>query len=263
MEPLNPAPEKRQIHLGQEAVDGFEGSEPLLAEVTNTETAHPAETPNPAPTDTKPPTRVSTTPGAINKPLMECYPEIADDENEQLLADVRRHWLGRVSIFIGGGILILLLFLFTVTSPSLLRGAGFNADASTKGAIGLGAIIVGALIGLGTFVMLWIYNQNHMLITNENVIEVRQVNLFTRKVSHLNMINVEDVTVLKKGIFQTAFNYGTISIETAGEKDNFTFIYTPSPDIYRRMVINAHEDAIEHIGRMGPIQRVEISDNGL
>ena len=244
-----------RIRIGQEAVDAYEGSESLVQKVepdTSCNKPEVSDKPKPNPV-----------PGAINRPLMQCYPEIADDDNETLLADVRRHWLGRVAIFAGGGILILLLIMFAAASPSLLNGAGLNVSTSVKGIIGLASVVVAVLIGLGTLVMLWIYNQNHMLITNENVIEVRQINLFSKKVSHLNMINVEDVTVLKKGVLQTAFNYGTMSIETAGEKDNFSFINTPTPDTYRRMVISAHEDAIDRVGRLGNTQRVMINENGL
>ena len=77
------------------------------------------------------------------------------------------------------------------------------------------------------------------------------------------MINVEDVTVVRHGILQTIFSYGNLSIETAGEKDNFSFAYTPSPDTYRRLVIKAHEEAIDRIGKLGSAQRVEITDNGI
>lgn len=58
-------------------------------------------------------------------------------------------------------------------------------------------------------------------------------------------------------------NYGMLTIQTAGEQDNFAFINTPNPDQYRRIVINAHERAIERIGQMGPGQRTVIADNKL
>ena len=71
------------------------------------------------------------------------------------------------------------------------------------------------------------------------------------------MINVEDVAVVKRGVLQTFFNYGTMTIETAGEEKNFSFPNTPNPDFYRRIVIKAHEEAIERLGKMGSAGRVE------
>ena len=197
--------------------------------------------------------------GIVNRPLMECYPEIADDEREQLLADVRRHWLGRFFIIFGGTFLAVFMLAFAALLPHFTKALDYNLASSAKAGIALVFVIVAAFIMLGMFISLWVYNQSRMLITDQNVIEVRQMSLFTRKISHLNMLNVEDVTVIKKGILQTFFDYGTMTTETAGEEENFIFVNTPTPDKYRRMVINAHEDAIERIGRMGSAQRVEIS----
>ncbi len=184
---------KPQFRLGQEAVEGFDAVKPPKQEA-------------PKPRISK----VDANPYVINKPLMESYPEIADDKDERLLADVRRHWLGRVGIIFGGGLLIALLIGFMITVPSLLQGVGYNVDVTGHALIGFLTLVIGALIAVGTFIVLWIYNQNHMLITDQNIIEVRQINLFSKKVSHLNMINVEDVTVIKRGILQTAVSTDSV-----------------------------------------------------
>jgi hypothetical protein len=199
---------------------------------------------------------------SIDRPLAECYPEVADDEEETLMADVRRHWLGRISIVLTGAFVIFILLAVGLAVPSLSKGStvgGGNVKALT-GIIFAGVAI---FVGSGTYIAYWVYNHSRLLITNENVIEVRQMSLFAHKVSHLNMINVEDVTVVKRGILQTFFDYGLLQIETAGEKDNFSFPNTPNPDKYRRMVINAHEKAIERVGEMGSVQRVAITHNSL
>jgi hypothetical protein len=199
----------------------------------------------------------------INRPLVERYPEIADDDHEQLLADVRRHWLGRFAIIFSGAFLLTALLVFWVFIPSMARGIGYDLTTELKAIIAFIFVLVGALIAFGTFISLWVYNRSRMLITDQNVIELKQMSLFSHKVSHLNMINVEDVTVIKRGILQTLFDYGMMSIETAGEKENFAFPNTPEPDVYRRIVINAHEQAIDRVGNMGSAQRVEIIHNAL
>ena len=196
------------------------------------------------------------------KPLMQAYPEVADDDDEQLVADVRRHWLGRFIIMLTGAVLIIIMLSFVIYLPSLIKDIHVSLTTQLKIFVTLGFVFVATLIAVGTFITLWIYNQSRMLITDQNVIEVRQLGLFSHKVSHLNMINVEDVSVTKKGILQTAFNYGTMTIETAGEEDNFAFPNTPDPDLYRKTVINCHERAIERIGRMGPGQRVKLTHGG-
>ena len=198
-----------------------------------------------------------------SKTLKECYPEIADDDNEQLFADVRRHWLGRFGIIFTGGILTLALLAFALFIPAMIHSLNFTVTKELVAIISMLFLLVAGLIAIGTFITLWVYNQSRMLITDQNVIELKQMSLFSHKVSHLNMINVEDVTVTKRGILQTIFDYGVMSIETAGEKDNFAFPNTPDPDKYRRIVINCHERAIERVGNMGPAQRVQVTNNGL
>jgi membrane protein YdbS with pleckstrin-like domain len=201
-------------------------------------------------------------PAPINKPMKECYPEIADDEDEQLLADVRRYWLGRLGIILTGAVLVGLLIGFAASLPYLTKSININYTTQFKAVVSLLFLITGLLIVAGTLVTIWIYNQSRMLITNENVVEIRQMSLFSRKVAHLNMINVEDVSVVRKGILQTLFNYGTMTIETAGEQQNFVFLNTPTPDEYRKIVINAHEQSIERIGKLGSLQRVELTHGG-
>lgn len=196
-------------------------------------------------------------------PLAECYPAIADDKDERLYADVRRHWLGRALILLAGGFITLIMIILAVLSPKMARSLNYTTSATMNMALALVFIFVAVMVIFGTLLSLWVYNQSRMLITNENVIEIRQMSLFSRKVSHLNMINVEDVTVIKRGILQTIFNYGTLTTETAGEQDNFVFINTPTPDIYRRMIINAHEAAIEALGSAGVTQKVHIANNNL
>jgi uncharacterized membrane protein YdbT with pleckstrin-like domain len=159
---------------------------------------------------------------AINKPLAECYPEVADDENEQLLADVRRHWLGRFFIIFSGILMSLLVIILITILPSLADGLDFTVSGSMKAILAAIAFVVVGLIAVGTFISLWVYNHSRLLITDQNVIELRQLSLFSHKIAHLNMINVEDVSVSKHGILQTLFDYGTMTIETAGEQNKRT-----------------------------------------
>lgn len=195
--------------------------------------------------------------------LIDVYPEIADDPDETLVAVVRKHWIGLFGIYATAALLLLVLLGLGAALPTLSRSGGFQIPAKTMGGVVIILVAISILVIIGTVIAAWVYDQSRILITNENVIEIKQTSLFSRKVSHLNMINVEDVSVTKNGILQTFLDFGTLSIQTAGEVDNFNFINTPHPNVYRRYIIEAHERAIENVGRMGPVQRTEISHNNL
>jgi uncharacterized membrane protein YdbT with pleckstrin-like domain len=72
---------------------------------------------------------------------------------------------------------------------------------------------------------LWIgwflYSRTEVIITSNLLIDVSQNSLFSRNVAQLELHRVQDVTVERKGVIRTIFNYGNVVIQTAGEKDYF------------------------------------------
>lgn len=203
-------------------------------------------------------------PEAKHEKLLARYPEIATDSDEELVADVHKHWIGYVSIWGIGFISAGLLLLLTVVLLFFAHQSGIQIPGWGQAIIGLVALAVAALILVGSAISAWVYGQSTILITNENIIEVKQTSLFSRKVAHLNMINVEDVSVRKEGILPTLLNYGSLSVQTAGETENFNFTNTPDPNTLRRYIIEAHEDAVARAGQMpNPAAWVQVGNNNL
>ena len=62
------------------------------------------------------------------------------------------------------------------------------------------------------------------------------------------MANIEDVTASQTGILPTIFNYGTLHIETAGEQNNFIFLYCPNPNAYAKALLDARLNFITDHG---------------
>ena len=88
------------------------------------------------------------------------------------------------------------------------------------------------------------YRSNQLVVTNENIIQVLQFSLFNRQVSQLNLAKIQDVSVDQAGLIQLYFNFGTISIETAGEAYNFNFPFAEDPNKIAKIIIEAHEDYV-------------------
>ena len=66
------------------------------------------------------------------------------------------------------------------------------------------------------------------IVTDRRVVDISQEQLYYRSISELNLEDVEDVKSEVKGFFPTLFGYGTITIQTAGEHENFiahNFLY--------------------------------------
>ncbi len=77
--------------------------------------------------------------------------------------------------------------------------------------------------------VLWIWRRNKVVITDQHIVDIDQMGLFTRVVSTLRLEEIQDISASVKGPLQTIFQYGSIVIQTAGERENFVFNYIPNP----------------------------------
>ena len=61
------------------------------------------------------------------------------------------------------------------------------------------------------------------LLTDQRVIAVEQIGLFSQSVAEFELSRIQDVIVDVSGILSTMMNFGTIKISTAGEHPDFEF----------------------------------------
>ena len=73
-----------------------------------------------------------------------------------------------------------------------------------------------------------------------------------RTVSKEELDRVQDVTSEIKGLFGTIFNFGDVTIQTAGSQEHFVFENVQAPqtivDVILRSVNRRKEELIEHLG---------------
>jgi len=159
------------------------------------------------------------------------------DEDETKLCEVSKHPFGIVSLYVGSffGILAGLGLVFFML-PAVIE----DTDRALTIALVLAVVlIVLAIIVLSLATL--VYKQSRIIVTDRNITQILQYSLFSRKVSQLNMVNVEDVTSVQNGFLSTMFGYGELNIETAGEQSNFKFTYCPRPGYYAKVILNARE----------------------
>lgn len=92
--------------------------------------------------------------------------------------------------------------------------------------IGFGLLAFIFFLVIGT---IWIWRRNKVVITNKHIVDIDQIGLFNRTVSTLRLEEIQDISASLRGPIQTAFQYGTIIVQTAGERENFVFDYVPNP----------------------------------
>jgi uncharacterized membrane protein YdbT with pleckstrin-like domain len=191
------------------------------------------QTPNPDP----------TTPPAPQSQDPKLHPMVVLQQREEVVAKIKRHPFGIMVLYISALIGIAVAALLTFIFIPQLAGQ-FNADNVQSLAVsGLMIIVILMILILGLATA--VYWQNEWIITTDSITQISQRGLFTRQVSQLSMDNLEDVTVDQVGIIAKLFNYGTLKVETAGERSKFSFLYCPNPNEYARRILEVHEKFLE------------------
>jgi len=167
--------------------------------------------------------------------------------NEEIKLVVRHHWagfLGMLGIVLAMGLFPLLL-VFAVN-------LAFESDLER-----LMPILIVAFSGYYLFLLTFLFGSwinfyyDIVFVTSERILNVAQEGLLARKVSELNLRQVQNVTAQVTGFLQSFFNYGHLVVETAGEgttddrtrpglQGYFTIHDLPDPNRLARVIIELH-----------------------
>lgn len=159
--------------------------------------------------------------------------------DETVIEVVQRHWMSILPLMLawliaGFGVLTGFYYLGRY-------GGGGNLPIAS-GLLGLGAILV--LLLVFAYVTLWIYQQNRIILTTKNLIQVTQNSLFSRSVSAFSLERLQDVSASCNGFLPSVFDYGEVVVETAGEEENFVFHWAPHPRELASRIMDSHKRAV-------------------
>ncbi len=155
--------------------------------------------------------------------------------DEQVLLIVRPHWLMLLPAIILTVLLSLLPpIVFAVMDVS-------DITISDLGTAAAAALVSAYYLTLVTyFYIRWVdYYLDVGIVTDSRIVDIDQLGLFRRNVDELDCKMVQDVAVTRHGIFQTLFNFGTLEIQTAGERRNFEFKGIPKPEEVQHLIAKA------------------------
>jgi len=160
-------------------------------------------------------------------------------ENNEIVMDiVKRHWIGMAYILVSALVGLLAVVAVAVLAMGDIKNA--TSSDSFKLIAGLGIIVLG-IVGFMTLLIIYVYRRSQIILTDKSLVTIVQRGLFNRKVSRLSMSNVEDVSCEQKGLLPTIFNYGTLTVQTAGQEDNFIFPFCPRPNHYAEEMLQARQ----------------------
>lgn len=168
--------------------------------------------------------------------------------DEQVLEVVGRHWMSAAPLMVAWGVVCLMAL---VGFYGLGRYGGDNGLPIGSGFVILVAILV--LMLVFAYITWWVYKQNRMILTSKNLIQVTQNSLFSRSVSEFSLERLQDVSASCNGVLQTVLDYGNVTVETAGEEENFIFRWAPHPRELASRIMDCHKRAVTTEGH-GPTE---------
>jgi len=183
----------------------------------------------------------------VNNPLE------AMQDGEEVLCEVKRHPIGMVGMYLAAGLILVILalvaFVFVPAAAKNMTSTSINGYAAV-------AFIVLMIIIVGfVFISHYVYWGSRWILTSDSVTQILQHSLFNKEMAQLSLGNLEDVTAEQNGILAHMFNYGTIKVETAGEREKFVLSYCPNPKQYAQMVLHARENFEQNVREVGGASR--------
>jgi len=146
---------------------------------------------------------------------------------EKVILRLRRHWFvffKKSLIFIGEAVLPIIIYTVIVNfAPNLL----INQPTGIFVIMGISIYMLFIWV---IYFNSWInYYLDLWLITNKQIVDVNQVDIFNREVSKAPLFRIQDVMAECKGFLPTLLDFGNVYIQTAGTEEKFILKQIPHP----------------------------------
>ena len=156
-------------------------------------------------------------------------------QNEVVIALLRRHPIYVIIKTVLVGVVTLAVVAFFLWLGGL-GGGGINPFA-------LVLVVIALALGLGYLaIILYRYWNDVWLITNQRLVDSTKLHPFDHRVSSTDLVNIQDLSISKQGVFATLFNFGDVHCHTASSTKAFSFRAVPDPNRVLDM-IDEYRDA--------------------
>lgn len=154
-------------------------------------------------------------------------------ENEDVLFVVRKHWILYVKL---GMFLLLMVGIPFLILLALQQGADLSIP--TQQGLGIGFLIYLDFMLLFTFIR-WMEEEADLLIvTNERILSVNQISFLHRMVSESELTQIQDVKHVAKGLLSNLLGFGSLEVQTAGERILFEMKGVANPYEMSRKIMD-------------------------
>ena len=159
--------------------------------------------------------------------------------DERVVLFCRRHWLYFYSKLAG------IVFALIVPTAALLWIVQITAGlGGTVGKVALAIAAVWVIYwGIRGYFTWYRYQNDVWVITNQRIIDSTKFNWIKQRMASADLVDVEDINVVREGLLPTMFNYGDLRVQTAGEVANFVLAGIPGPSKVLAVVDSSRDAA--------------------
>lgn len=169
--------------------------------------------------------------------------DVSLQSGEVITRSVRKHWFVLLLelipfIFLAWLPTLFVPFLHIVLAVVPHTGTLPVADFFNNGLVRLVYGLWLLMIWSVAFNTVTRYYLNQWVITNTRIIEIHQYGYFSREVSSLLLIKVQDVQSDVEGIFGTLLGYGQLEVQSAGTEEHFIMDDIADPQGLRDLIMS-------------------------
>jgi hypothetical protein len=162
---------------------------------------------------------------------------------ENVLVLAHRHW-----IYLWPNVL---LNVAIAILPVILGGAVLDWIGIGSGTVLWLIAAVWILVWAGRAYLEWYrYHHDIWVITNQRLVDAYKRNPFNMRVASADLVNVQDMSVERHGIFGTMLDYGDVICQTAGTAASFRITGVPNPrELQARLDSERDRERMRTMGR--------------
>lgn len=105
---------------------------------------------------------------------------------------------------------------------------------------------------VGSLLVFVFYYLSLQIITDRRMVDVDQSGLFRRKVTEIQIENVEEVTSSAHGLLPTIFNFGHVLVQTSSANNEFEFENVAHPEQVKKLILDIYEQHRKMAVRVAP-----------
>ncbi len=161
--------------------------------------------------------------GALHFPLQD---------GEQVIMVCRKHWF-----YLWPRTLIIALVAIV---PVIIAAVLFSKSTGLGGNPGKAFAVISLLYlaywAIRAFLNWYRYHNDIWVVTNQRIVDSTKTNPFSLKISTADLVNIQDMTVERSGVFRTMFDFGDVVCQTAADIQEFRMVGVPNPQEVQLLV---------------------------